>query len=235
MLSRDLSGKTIEEASDILHDVVERTSSFSEKDDSLRLRALRSNNPYDSDRHSETSSLHRDRRSSSGRSHDYVPCDPSPHSYKPGLSSLNRDERFSDSKSYSYLSRDRSRESSPPNRDKNFSGSKSHDIYKYNRDSSYDLKLKPKKCHLLKKTIEFFGRVVARNGVSIKPAHVKIASEWPIPSKRKILESFLGFVNYHREHIPQFAHLSEPLYKFASKSKSGKITTRWIAGIFRCY
>ena len=63
MLSRDLSGKTIEEASEILHDVVEQTSRFSEKDDSLRLRALRSNNPYDSDRHSETSSLHRDRRS----------------------------------------------------------------------------------------------------------------------------------------------------------------------------
>ena len=34
----------------------------------------------------------------------------------------------------------------------------------------------------------------------------------------------MGFVNYHREHIPQFAHLSEPLYKFASKAKSGKIT-----------
>ena len=80
MLSRELSGKTIEEASDILHDVVERTSRFSEKDDSLRLRALRSNNPYDSDSHSETSSLHRDRRSSSGRLHDYVPRDPSPRS-----------------------------------------------------------------------------------------------------------------------------------------------------------
>ena len=138
MLSRDLSGKTIEEASEILHDVVERTSRHSEKDDSLRLRALRSNNPYDSDRHSETSSLHRDRRSSSGRSHDYVPRDPSPRSYNPGLSSLNWDERFSNSKSYSYSSRDRSRESSPHNRDKNFSGGKSHDYYKYNRDSCYD-------------------------------------------------------------------------------------------------
>ena len=132
--------------------------------------------------------------------------------------------RFSDSKSYSYLSRDRSRESSPHNRDKNFSGSKSHDYYKYNRNSSYDLKLKPKKCHLFQITIEFPGRVVDRNGVSIKPVHVKIAFEWPIPSKKKNLESFLGFVNFHHEHIPQFAHLSEPLYKFASKSKSGKIT-----------
>ena len=66
--------------------------------------------------------------------------------------------------------------------------------------------------------------MVDRNGVSIKPAHIKIATEWPVPSKKKDLESYLGFVNYHREHIPQFAHLSEPLYKFASKAKSGKIT-----------
>ena len=43
-----------------------------------------------------------------------------------------------------------------------------------------------------KKTIEFLGCVVDRNGVSIKPAHVKIASEWPIPSKKKNLESFLA-------------------------------------------
>ena len=38
------------------------------------------------------------------------------------------------------------------------------------------------------------------------------------------MESFLGFANYHRDHIPQFAHFSEPLYRFVTKSKSGKIT-----------
>ena len=90
------------------------------------------------------------------------------------------------------------------------------------RFANHDLKLKPKKCHLFQKTVEFLGHVVDRNGVSIKPAHIKIATEWPVPSKKKDLESFLGFVNYHHEHIPQFAHLSEPLYKFASKAKSAK-------------
>ena len=138
MLSLDFFDKTIEEASAILHDVVEKTSCFSEKEDSLRLRALRSDNPYNSDRHSATPSLNRDRRPSSSRSHDYVPRDPSPGNYNPGSSSLNRDDQFSDSKSYSYSSRDRSRESSPHNRDRNFFGGRSHDYYKYNRDSSYD-------------------------------------------------------------------------------------------------
>ena len=87
------------------------------------------------------------------------------------------------------------------------------------RFANHDLKLKPKKCHLFQKTIEFLGSVVDRNGVSIKPAHIKIATQWPVPSKKKDLESYLGFVNYHREHIPQFAHLSEPLYKFTSNGE----------------
>ena len=60
--------------------------------------------------------------------------------------------------------------------------------------------------------------------MAIKPAHVKITSEWPVPNKKKDLESFLGFANYHCDHLPQFAHLSEPLHKFVTKSKSGKIT-----------
>ena len=92
------------------------------------------------------------------------------------------------------------------------------------RFADHNLKLKPKKCHLFQKSIEFLGRIVDKNGVAIKPAHIKIASEWPVPAKKKDLESFLGFANYHRDHIPQFAHFSEPLYRFITKSKSGKIT-----------
>ena len=37
------------------------------------------------------------------------------------------------------------------------------------------------------------------------------------------MDSFFSFANYHRDHIPQFAHFSEPLYKFVTKSKSGEI------------
>ena len=90
--------------------------------------------------------------------------------------------------------------------------------------ADHNFKLKLKKCHLFKKSIEFLGRIVDKNGVAIKPAHIKIASEWPVPTEKKNLESFLGFANYHCDHIPQFAHLCEPLYKFITKSKSGKIT-----------
>lgn len=92
------------------------------------------------------------------------------------------------------------------------------------RFGEHSLKLKPKKCHLFQKSIEFLGRVVDSEGVSIKPAHMKQIEEWPLPTTKKELESFLGFVNYHRDYVPKYAHVSEPLYKFVSKSSTGKIT-----------
>ena len=84
----------------------------------------------------------------------------------------------------------------------------------------HNLKLKPKKCHLFK---NFLGRVVDSEGVSIKPAHIKQIEEWPVPSTKKELESFQGFVNYNQDHVPEFAHLSKPLYKFVSRLPGGKI------------
>ena len=59
------------------------------------------------------------------------------------------------------------------------------------RFADHNLKLKPKKCHLFKKSIEFLGRIVDKNGVAIKPAHIKIASEWPVPANKKIWNLFL--------------------------------------------
>jgi hypothetical protein len=37
----------------------------------------------------------------------------------------------------------------------------------------------------------------------------------PVPTNRKELMSFLGFVNYHRDHVPNFASLTASLYTLA--------------------
>ena len=76
---------------------------------------------------------------------------------------------------------------------------------------------------ILKKAIELLGRVVDSEGVSVKPNHIKQIKEWPVPSTKLELESFLGLVNYQRDHVPKFAHLSESLHKFVSRSPGGKI------------
>ena len=47
----------------------------------------------------------------------------------------------------------------------------------------------------------------------MKPDHIKAVNEWPTPQSRTHVNSFLGFVNYHREHIPGLAIMAVPLYE----------------------
>ena len=46
----------------------------------------------------------------------------------------------------------------------------------------------------------FWGKLVTGDSVSVDPESTEVVKAW--------LESFLGFVNYHREHI---SHLAEKL------------------------
>ena len=45
-----------------------------------------------------------------------------------------------------------------------------------------NLKLKPKKCILMQKSISFLGHLVAAEGVATDLAKVKIVAEWPVPT-----------------------------------------------------
>ena len=57
MLSHNITAKTIEEASDIVHDIENRSKHFQVQDNSLRLRSLPSYSPHGRDCPPETSSL----------------------------------------------------------------------------------------------------------------------------------------------------------------------------------
>ena len=60
--------------------------------------------------------------------------------------------------------------------------------------------------------MEFLGKMVSRDGVTISPDKLKAVKNWPVPTNVKELQSFLGFVNYHRNHIQNFAQVSADLY-----------------------
>lgn len=75
------------------------------------------------------------------------------------------------------------------------------------------LKLKPQKCDLFKKEVKFLGRIIDANGVRPDPEQAKIVKEWPPPTNKKQLESFLGLASYYRDFIKGFAQIAEPLQK----------------------
>ena len=75
------------------------------------------------------------------------------------------------------------------------------------------LKLKPRKCALFCTEIKFLGRKIDANGVHVTADHIQTVLDWPKPKNRKELESFLGFVNYHREFMCGLAEKSSVLYQ----------------------
>ena len=89
--------------------------------------------------------------------------------------------------------------------------------------SSYGLKLKPKKCKLFKREVEYLGRIVGRDGVKPDPAKVKTVVEWPRPQTVKEVRQFLGFASYYRDFQPCFAGMVYPLQKLITvHGKSGR-------------
>lgn len=76
----------------------------------------------------------------------------------------------------------------------------------------YSLKLKPKKCDLFCSETEFLGKVGSSSGISIALSKIEAVKGWPRSVNQNEFFAFLGFLNYHREHLKDFASLSACLY-----------------------
>lgn len=86
------------------------------------------------------------------------------------------------------------------------------------RFREYNQKLKPKKCVLIRTKAKFLGKIVSGDSVEIDPENISAVKDWPEPTCTREVESFLGFINYHREHIPQLAEMASPLYALTGKA-----------------
>ena len=73
------------------------------------------------------------------------------------------------------------------------------------------LKLKPSKCELFKKQINYLGHVVGQEGVVTDRDKIKTVIEWPRPTTVTEARSFLGFVSYYRRFIPNFSRVAKAL------------------------
>ena len=76
----------------------------------------------------------------------------------------------------------------------------------------HNLSLKPEKCEFEKSSVEYLGVVVSHNSVKMDPAKVARVSEWPTPTTKKEVQSFLGFTNFYWRFIEGFSHIARPLF-----------------------
>ena len=87
----------------------------------------------------------------------------------------------------------------------------------FSRLRKFKLKLKPRKCELFVREVEFLGRNISSQGVTLTDHSLTTIREWKAPTTRKEVEQFMGLANYHRQYIDQFADLSAPLSRLLQK------------------
>ena len=82
------------------------------------------------------------------------------------------------------------------------------------------LKVKPEKCFFGVKRVEFLGHEVSAAGIAPMDAKLDKIAAAPRPHDRRALRAFLGYINYYRDYIREFALLASPLYELLRKDIS---------------
>ena len=58
------------------------------------------------------------------------------------------------------------------------------------------------------------------------PAKVARVSEWPTPSNKKEIQSFLGFINFYQRFIEGFSHIAPPLFNLTKVDSTFKWSSK---------
>src|SRR5215472_5278787 len=82
------------------------------------------------------------------------------------------------------------------------------------------LYLKAEKCEFEKSRIEYLGLIISPGKIEMDPVKVEGVSKWPTPGNVKDVQSFLGFVNFYRRFIQDFADIARPLHDLTRKDRA---------------
>ena len=61
----------------------------------------------------------------------------------------------------------------------------------------HKLYLRSDKCKFEKTTIKYLGVIISHNSVAMDPVKIAGVTEWPAPTNKKEVQSFLGFTNFY--------------------------------------
>ena len=89
----------------------------------------------------------------------------------------------------------------------------------FRRFRKYGLRMRPRKCSLFKKEVEFLGRLVGRNGIQLVPESIRAVSQWPELKPVKDVHKFIGLTNYDRLFIKGYFSIAEPLFKIIQENE----------------
>ena len=71
-----------------------------------------------------------------------------------------------------------------------------------------DLFLKPEKCHFLQESVDYLGVIVGHHSIEMDPIKLKGLANWPTPTTVMEVRSFLGFRNFYKPFIRDYAKIA---------------------------
>ena len=92
----------------------------------------------------------------------------------------------------------------------------------FDRIREAGLKLKPSKCDIFKREINYLAHHVSERGVLPSKKNLKGIAECPAPDTYTKIKSFVGLVGHYRRFIKGFARIAAPLYKLTSGKNKDK-------------
>ena len=88
----------------------------------------------------------------------------------------------------------------------------------------HGVKLKPRKCNMFRKEVNFLGRIISPEGYKLDPDSIKpiLHLQKSTPKTVGDVRRLLGLLGYYRRYIKNFSPIAKPLYDLLSYSEKGK-------------
>jgi len=81
-----------------------------------------------------------------------------------------------------------------------------------------DLYAKAEKCFFEQSSIKYLDVIISENKVQMNEEKLSGVLEWPVLTKVKQVQAFLGFANFYCRFIENFAKISKPLSDLTKKN-----------------
>ncbi|QRW22611.1 Retrotransposable element Tf2 protein [Rhizoctonia solani] len=85
---------------------------------------------------------------------------------------------------------------------------------------------KASKCTFHVTSVEYLGIIVLDKGFSLDKLKIQAVQEWPVPTKVKEVQSFLGFANFLHQFVANFSHMARLLHNLVKKETPWKWDTK---------